>query len=116
MDLSGVYCCNIKHKGRVFNIPPKDKMQRVLVFLDECPNCGATKAIIKCVDFSGNIKEIVSRSGSKAIKLLEKYKSCNTGLHKIEKGNKNNLGWYWLDGSRDLWVRDFNNKKIFKIK
>lgn len=115
MNLQDIYCCNRLHKGRVFNIPPTNKMQRVLVFLDECPICGQTRAIIKSVDFNKDIKVIVNRTGSKAVELMNKYKSCNTGLHKVEKGSKNNVGWFWFDGLKDFWVRDFNNKKIFKL-
>lgn len=118
MDLQEITCCNKKQKGRVFCLPPKGEniMQRVLVFLDECPICGQSIAIIKNINFDNKEKIIVSRSGSKAVELFEKYNNCFfTGLHKVEKGSKNNIGWFWFDGLKDLWVRDFNNKKIFKL-
>lgn len=115
MSLNSVYCCNIESKGRVFIIPPANFMRRVLIFLDECPICGRSRALIKNVDFNGNISTVVNRSGAKALELLDRYNVQNAGLHKVENGTKNNMGWYWWDGSKDEWVRDFNNKKVFKL-
>lgn len=115
MSLNSVYCCNIESKGRVFTIPPTGFMCRVLVFLDECPICGRSRAIIKNIDFDGKISNVVNRSDVKALELLNRYNVQNVGLHKIEHGTKNNMGWYWIDGLKDDWVRDFNNKKVFKL-
>lgn len=115
MSLNRVQCCNMEHKGRVFIIPPANFMRRVLVFLDECPICGRSRAIIKNIDFDGKIYNVVNRTGVKALELLNRYNVQNAGLHKIEHGTHNNMGWYWWDGLKDDWVRDFNNKKCFKL-
>lgn len=114
-NLNAVNCCNIDQVGRVFPIPPSNKMRRALVFLDECEVCGKSRALIKNVEFDGSINTVVNRSDKKALKLLKRYKDQKTGLHKVENGSKNNMGWLWWDGLRDLWVRDFNNKKIFEL-
>lgn len=90
-------------------------MRRALIFLDECPICGQTKAVIKNVEFNGSVNIAVSRTGSKALDLLNRYNLVQAGLHKIEKGSKNNMNWNWFDGLKDFWVRDLNNKKIFKL-
>lgn len=115
MSFSKVACCNHLHNGRVFNIPPTNKMRRALIFLDECPICGQAKAVIKNVEFNGSVNIAVSRTGSKALDLLNRYNLVQAGLHKIEKGSKNNMNWNWFDGLKDFWVRDLNNKKIFKL-
>lgn len=113
--MNKINCCNHQFIGRVFCIPPANKMRRVLVFLDECPICGRSRAIIKNVEFDGSTNTVVNRSGAKALELLDKYFLSDTGLHKVEHGSKTNMGWFWFDGSIDNWVRDFNNTKIFKI-
>ena len=94
-------------------MPPAKKMRRVLVFLDECPICGRSRALIKNIEFNGSIHTVVNRTGIKAQELKDRYYLSDTGLHKVEKGSKSNLGWYFLNGL-DGWIRDFNNKKIFK--
>lgn len=110
-----ITCCNREFVGRVFCIPPANKMRRVLVFLDECPICGRSRAVIKNIEFDGSIHTVVNRSGVKALELLDRYYLSDTGLHKVPHGTKSNMSWYWFDGSIDNWVRDFNNTKIFKL-
>lgn len=110
-----IHCCNYTFKGRVFCIPPSNKMRRVLVFLDECPICGRSRAVIKNIEFDGSIHTVVNRSGQKALELLNQYYLSDTGLHKTKGGSKSNMGWFWFDGSLDNWVRDFNNTKVFKL-
>lgn len=112
--MNKITCCNNEFSGRVFAIPPANKMRRVLVFLDECPICGRSRAVIKNVEFDGSVYPVVNRSGDKALELLNKYFLSDTGLHKVQGGSKSNLGWYFFDGL-DLWVRDFNNTKICKL-
>lgn len=114
--LNAVNCCNVEQIGRVFSMPPSNKMRRALIFLDECQVCGKPKALIKNVEFDGSINTVVNRSGTKAVELLNKYSEQKTGLHKVENGSKGNMGWFWWDGLKDLWVRDFNNKKIFELQ
>ena len=101
--------------GRVFLIPPSNKMKRILVFLDECPVCGRSRAVIKNVDYDGSVHTVVNKSGNKALELLDRYYLQDTGLHKVKHGTKSNMNWYWFDGSIDMWVRDFNGTKVFKL-
>ena len=70
---------------------------------------------IKNVEFNGSVNIAVSRTGLKALDLLNRYNLVQAGLHKIEKGSKHNMNWNWFDGLKDFWVRDLNNKKIFKL-
>jgi hypothetical protein len=104
----------VQNFGRVFPISPTNKMRRVLVFLDECPVCGRSRALIKNIEFDGSIHTVVNRTGSQAIELLDRYSECNTGLHKTHTGSKENMNWLWFDGFIDDWVRDFNGTKIFR--
>lgn len=110
-----IQCCNRELRGRVFCIPPANKMRRVLVFLDQCPVCGRSRAVIKNIEFDGSVHTVVNRTGNKALELLDRYYLSDTGLHKIQTGSKSNMSWLWFDGSIDLWVRDFNNTKVFKL-
>jgi hypothetical protein len=110
-----VDCCNKKQTGRVFNIPPDSSMQKFLIFLDSCKICGNSKALIIKVDFNGKYKKILEKSGKAAIKLFNKFYKCDTGIHKIKNGSKENMNWLWFDGLKDLWVRDLNNVKKFKL-
>ena len=109
-----IECCNIKQVGRVFQIPPKNKMQRVLVFLDACKQCGQSKAIIKDIAFNGSIKNSVARSGKSAFNLYNKYAKFDKLNYKVQKGNKSNMFWFYFDGLT-RWIKDFNDKKILKI-
>lgn len=90
-------------------------MRRILIFLDQCPICGRSRAIIKNIDFDGSAHTVVNRSGAKALELLNRYYLSDTGLHKVLKGVKSNMCWLWFDGAIDNWVRDFNNTKVFKL-
>lgn len=96
-------------------MPPAGKMRRVLAFLDECEVCGQSRAIIKNVEFNGSINPVVNRFGKKALELLERHKDQEIGLYKVQNGSKCNMCWLWFDGSIDLWVRDFNGTKVFKL-
>ena len=71
--------------------------------------------MIKNIEFDGSIHAVVNRSGTKALELLDRYYLSDTGLHKVPHGSKSNMSWLWFDGSIDMWVRDFNNTKIFKL-
>lgn len=113
--MNKIQCCNQEFSGRLFCIPPSNKMRRVLVFLDECPICGRSRAVIKNIDFDGTTQIVVNRSGVKALELLDRYYLSDTGLHKVQHGSKSNMCWFWFDGKRDNWVRDFNNTKVFKL-
>ena len=96
-------------------MPPSGKMRRVLVFLDECEVCGRPKALIKNIEYDSKINTVVERSGSKAVELFNKYREQKTGLYKPQNGSKFNMGWFWWDGSKENWVRDFNDTKIFQL-
>lgn len=89
-------------------------MQRLLVFLDTCENCGQCKAVIKDIDFKGVAKNSVVRSGKSAFNLYNKYARFDKLDYKIQKGNKSNMFWYYFDGLT-RWIKDFNDKKILKV-
>ena len=115
MSLKTVECCNIEQVGRVFAIEPKNKMQRVFVYLDRCQNCGQSKAIIKDVGFDGKIKNTTVRSGRKAQKLYDRFSRISSNFeYKVQKGSKSNMWWFYFDGI-DQWIKDFNGAKILKI-
>lgn len=113
--LNVVNCCNVAQKGRIFDMSPAGKMRRSLIYLDSCAVCGRPRALIKNVEYSGQIKTVVNRTGSKAVELLEKYRGKEIGFYKVQNGSRYNMGWFWFDGLIDDWVRDFNNTKIFKL-
>lgn len=85
-----------------------------MVFLDECPVCGRSRAVIKRLDRSG-VSVLVNRSGRRAVELFNKLYMQDATQENIKQGSKFNMGWLWWDGLKDLWVRDFNNTKIFKL-
>lgn len=89
---------------------------RQLLFLDECINCGKSVAVIQQLSpNNGIIKQIVRKTGDKAIELFKKKLSEKIKLLQISNGSKTNMGWLWWNGAKDNWVRDFNNTKIFKL-
>ena len=115
LDLNIVECCNIKQIGRVYDIKPKNKMRRVLVFIDKCKQCGQPKAIIKNIEFDGTVKNTIIRTGKKALKLYNNYSNIMKNFeYKVQKGNKSNMWWFYFDGI-DQWIKDFNGTKILKI-
>lgn len=117
MPLNSVYCCNIEHFGRVFDLKPGRKARKALVFLDECSVCGQPKALIKLIDNNCQSKVITNRSGTKAIKLYNKLSVINKKniRYSTQKGSKYNMCWIFADGLKDLWARDFNGTKVFMI-
>lgn len=112
---NNITCCNVEQVGRVFYISPNGSKVRRLVFLDECFHCGQPIAIIEQIDNNGKIKQIIRKTGNKALELLKLKIFEKNKLLKLQYGNKSNMCWFWFDGAKDLWVRDFNNKKCFKL-
>lgn len=113
MPLNSVYCCNIEHFGRVFDLKPGRKARKVLVFLDECSVCRQPRALIKLIDNNCQSKIITNRSGAKAINLYNKLSIMPLkARYSTKKGSKYNMCWTFYDG---FWVKDFNGSKIFKF-
>lgn len=110
-----IVCCNLKQTARTFYISPMGTNTRQLVFLDECVYCGKPVAVIQQINPNGIIKQIVRKTGDKAIELFKKKLSEKIELLKVKNGCRSNMNWFWWDGLKDDWVRDFNNKKCFKL-
>lgn len=111
-----VDCCDVISQGRVFDIEPKNKMRRVLVFLDECPVCGQSAARIKEISHDFSIKTTVKRTGKEAERLFNKFKNYKKErVYKVKSGSRANMSWLWFDGAKDNWIRDFNNTKVFQL-
>lgn len=111
-----IECCNYKTKAREYFLEPQKKMSRSLFFIDECPVCGQPVAEVIEKDYNGFIKTALRRSGAAALRLYEKHSKVIAVRHKARNGTKSNMSWLWFDGSKDLWVRDFNNTKVFKLR
>lgn len=83
-----------------------------------CPVCGKYCVEVLKESYSGEWK-YEKEKRKQAKKLFDKYKNkiINGGTNSRQKfGNKSNMNWYWFDGSIDMWVRDFNGTRIFKLK
>lgn len=86
-----------------------------------CPKCGTRKALIRQYRTSDGryIEKKPKNTKPATVNKFIKHYEQEPFLefeHKAPKyGTKTNMNWYWADGLRDLWARDFNNTKQFVV-
>ncbi len=111
-----LFCCAKNFTASYkFHVYPNENLSKKIEF-SYCPHCdnAVYKEIITYPN--GTIKETQQQKGIKAEELFEKAKFNRLNfLERLKQGSKGNMGFYWFDGLKDLWVRDFNGMKSFKL-
>lgn len=104
---------------RKLNLYDNTTHKNRLLEVGRCPVCGALKAqVIQYRIEDGKRSEKkpkTSKEISKFIKKYEKEPYYETPRLNPKYGTKANMSWSYADASKSLWVKDFNNIRLFKL-
>lgn len=107
--LDRVYCCSSEWGAKAYNLPSKRGRWKKLFFLDECPICGNTVAILQECTKDGMLRILARKTGPEAIKLRNKLAKFASKDFKEKKGSFNNeIILYNNRGD----IFNFNNYKV----
>ena len=107
--LDMVYCCSGEWRARVYNLPSRRGRWKKLFFLDECPVCGNTVAILQECTKDGMLRILARKTDVEALKLRNKLAKFASKDFKEKKGSFNNeIILYNNKGT----IFNFNNYKV----
>lgn len=115
-----LYCCGCYFKEErqlqlYDNVAYKD---RVLYF-GKCPKCGALKTYVKQRRITdGKYSERKPKNSKEVARFIKRYEKeayYEIPNLKVKNGTAGNMGWNYIDASKSLWVKDFNNVRQFKV-
>lgn len=90
-----------------------------VLFYGTCPKCGAIKTFVKQYRITdgkySERKPANSKDVARFIKRFEKEAYYEDPDFTIKNGTRGNMGWKYVDASKSLWVKDFNNVRQFKV-
>ena len=115
-----LYCCNGYFSAeRNLRLYDNTTHKNRVLEIGQCPKCKALKVQIKQYRISDGKycerKPKKSKDVAKFIRKFEKEAYYEIPDLRVKNGSLSNMGWRYVDASKSLWVKDFNNVRQFKL-
>lgn len=115
-----LYCCSAYFcADRKLKLYDNTSHKQRALELGQCPKCKALKVQVSQRRIEdgkySERKPKNSKDVARFIKHYEKEAYYETPNLNVKYGSKGNLGWHYVDASKSLWVKDFNNVRQFKL-